>query len=71
MGIDFLQHKVDALQIELRELVELSDHTTDILDTFLEKCNELDLEDRNYVSFVNQELKEKLNKLKFLRKHGK
>ena len=71
MGIDFLQHQVDALQIELRELVELSDNTTDILDTFLEKCNELDLEDRNYVSFVNQELKEKLNKLKFLRKHGK
>ena len=71
MGIDFLQHQVDALQIELRELVELSDHTTDILDTFLEKSKELDLEDRNYVSFVNQELKEKLNKLKFLRKHGK
>ena len=71
MGIDFLQHQVDALQIELRELVELSDNTTDILDTFLEKCNELDLEDRNYVSFVNKELKEKLNKLKFLRKHGK
>tara|TARA_Y100000385_G_C12978991_1_gene587525 strand:+ start:362 stop:577 length:216 start_codon:yes stop_codon:yes gene_type:complete len=71
MGIDFLQHQVDALQIELRELVELSDHTTDILDTFLEKSKELDSEDRNYVSFVNQELKEKINKLKFLRTHGK
>ena len=39
MGIDFLQHQVDALQIELRELVELSDHTTEILDTFLELKN--------------------------------
>ena len=66
MSNSFLQHQVDALQIELRELVELSDHTTDILDTFLEKSKELDLEDRKYVSFVNHELKTKLNKLKFL-----
>jgi hypothetical protein len=66
MSNSFLQHQVDALQIELRELIELSNHSTDILDTFLEKSKELDLEDRKYVSFVNHELKVKLNKLKFL-----
>ena len=47
MSINFLQHQVDALQIELRELIELSNHSTDILDTFLEKSKELDLKAGN------------------------
>jgi len=62
----FLEHQVKALQRELSELVELGEHSVEILDTLLEKSTELDLDDRKYVSFINQELKTKLNKLKIL-----
>ena len=62
----FLEHQVKALQRELRELVELGENSVEILDTLLEKSTELDLDDRKYVSFINQELKRKLNKLKIL-----
>jgi hypothetical protein len=62
----FLEHQVKALQRELRELVELGENSVEILDTLLEKSTELDLDDRKYVSFINQELKNKLNKLKVL-----
>lgn len=62
----FLEHQVKALQTELRELVELGEHSVEILDALLEKSTEIDLDDRKYVSFINQELKRKLNKLKIL-----
>ena len=62
----FLEHQVKALQRELSELVELGEHSVEILDTLLVKSTELDLDDRKYVSFINQELKTKLNKLKIL-----
>jgi len=62
----FLEHQVKALQRELSELVELGEHSVEILDTLLEKSTELDLDDRKYVSFINQELKRKLDKLKIL-----
>tara|TARA_R110001632_G_scaffold78969_7_gene177025 strand:- start:1583 stop:1798 length:216 start_codon:yes stop_codon:yes gene_type:complete len=71
MSNNFLQHQVDALQKELVELIMLSNHSTDILDTLLEKSNELELDDREYISLVNKEMKEKLDKLKFLIKNGK
>ena len=33
----FLEHQVKALQRELSELVELGEHSVEILDTLLEK----------------------------------
>jgi len=62
----FLEHQVKALQRELSELVELGEHSVEILYTLLEKSTGLDLDDRKYVSFINQELKRKLDKLKIL-----
>jgi hypothetical protein len=62
----FLEHQLKALQRELSELVELGEHSVEILDTLLEKSTELDLDDRKYISLINQELKTKLNKLKIL-----
>lgn len=62
----FLEHQVKALQRELSELVELGEHSVEILDTLLEKSTEIDIDDRKYVSYINQELKRKLNKLKIL-----
>ena len=38
----FLEHQVKALQTELRELVELGEHSVEILDTLLEKSTEID-----------------------------
>lgn len=63
---NFLQHQVYALQKEINELRDISEHASEILDTFLEKSTELEFEDREYVKAIASELRKKLNKLNTL-----
>tara|TARA_R110001632_G_scaffold154418_3_gene272583 strand:- start:496 stop:705 length:210 start_codon:yes stop_codon:yes gene_type:complete len=62
----FLVYQNSALKKELLELTNLAEHSSEILDTILEKSQELDDEDRDYVTFISKELRQKLNKLQFL-----
>jgi|TARA_B110000908_G_C10203797_1_gene426647 hypothetical protein len=62
----FLVYQNDALKKELKELKNLAEHSSEIINTFLDKSSELDYEDRKYVSLINKELRNKLNKLNYL-----
>ena len=62
----FLVYQNSALKKELLELTNLAEHSSEILDTILERSQELDEEDRDYVTFISKELRQKLNKLQFL-----